>query len=145
MGEKETATAVDLERKAAEGKKTDAERSAGSPPRASQAGMPSGREAGGGADTVEAAINNSHSNIKNLRETGGGIEHEDDWTRDGAAAVGDTGGGADDPEAAINNTKSNIKNRESGQTERTSDQPRVAQQGFRSAPGAGSGAGQNET
>src|SRR6187455_2120183 len=109
MGEKEAATADDLERKAAEGKKTDAERSAGSPPRASQAGMPSGREAGGGADTVEAAINNSHSNIKNLRETGGGIEHEDDWTRDGAAAVGDTGVGAAEPGAAINTSHSNIK------------------------------------
>lgn len=40
-------------------------------------GMASG---GGGGGAPEAAINTSHSNIKNLRE-GGGITHEDDWDK----------------------------------------------------------------
>jgi hypothetical protein len=57
------------------------------------------REAGdtGGGNPAEAAINNSHSNIKNLRE------------------AGDSGGG-DPAEAAINTSHSNIKNlREDGE------------------------------
>lgn len=40
-------------------------------------GMASG---GGGGGAPEAAINTSHSNIKNLRE-GGGFTHEDDWDK----------------------------------------------------------------
>jgi hypothetical protein len=40
---------------------------------------------GGAGDAPEAAINTSHSNIKNLRE-GGGISHEDDWHDSGKLA-----------------------------------------------------------
>ncbi|MBK9344148.1 MAG: hypothetical protein IPN07_14210 [Dehalococcoidia bacterium] len=66
------------------------------------------RVAGGGSgDPAASAINNSHSNIKNLRDSGGG----------GGIAIDEEGvqrvaaGGPGDPAAsAINNTKSNIKN-----------------------------------
>lgn len=106
----------DPERKAAEEKKKDAEqRITGSPPRASQAGMVSGRQAGGGGaeDDPGAAINNTKSNIKSRAETGidGGIEHEDDWQGQDAAA-----GEAD-----------------SDAERRLRDGPRNADQGFRTA------------
>lgn len=71
MGEKETDAGL-AERK----------KDSGISGQVSTAGMPSYREAAGGGgsggDAPEAAINNAHSNIKNLRE-GGGISHEDDW------------------------------------------------------------------
>ena len=77
MGEKETDAGL-AERK----------KDSGISGQVSTAGMPSYREAAGGGgsggDAPEAAINNAHSNIKNLRE--GGISHEDDWHDSGKLA-----------------------------------------------------------
>ncbi len=99
MGEKETAIGDELSQKASGGRPKGQEQQAagGEPaeernsgPRDADQGFRSGT-AGDGGGSAEAAINNSHSNIKNLREAAG---------NDAEA------------EAVINNTKANIKNRE---------------------------------
>ena len=54
------------------------------------------RQAGDGDDPAQTAINNSHSNIKNLRSGSGGVDDDGDDQPDSSAGV-------------INTTRSNIK------------------------------------
>ena len=54
------------------------------------------RQAGDGDDPAQTAINNSHSNIKNLRSGSGGVDDDGDGQPDSSAGV-------------INTTRSNIK------------------------------------